>query len=66
MPQKSALNAAPASHTEEDSQTRVTAARSFYRNVLSSAKTQKVSVVRPEQGDKLHAKEHEACSRATD
>ena len=67
MPQKNALNGSAAVRTDEDTQqTRVTSARSFYRNVLSSNKSQKISVIRPEAGDDLHAKEHEACSRATD
>ncbi len=65
MPQKSALNSNATVRHEDDSQTRVTSARSFYRNVLSSSKSQKISVLRPEK-DNLHAKEHEACSRATD
>lgn len=49
--------------TDEDTQTRVTTARSFYRTVL---KSHKISVVKPESNDDLHAKEHDCCSRATD
>lgn len=65
MPQKSATTANTV-RTEEDSQTRVTSARSFYRNVLASSKSQKISVLKPVQGDDLLSKEHECCSRATD
>jgi hypothetical protein len=66
MPQKNALNGNAAVKTEDDTQMRVTSARSFYRTVLSTNKSQKMSVVRADNADDLHAKEHDCCSRATD
>lgn len=66
MPQNSALNGNAAVRTDEDTQTRVTSARSFYRTVLSNNKSQKMTIVRADNADDLHAKEHDACSRATD
>jgi hypothetical protein len=63
MSQKSATHGNTAVK-DEDSATRVTSARSFYRNI-QPAKAQQISLVKADSAE-LSSKEHEACCRATD
>ena len=61
MPQKNATTAVK----NDETTTRVTSARSFYRNGLATRDPRTVSLV-PSNNDPLLEKESDCCSRATD